>query len=198
MLLRRRGGNVACGWPAAAFCCSALSPSAVASCRSPRILHMVGREDIPHDRQSLVPPLLADHRAARDAAHCERRELCVLLLWLLYRLSGEEREERRVGGGLALDPPRRGRLSLHEHHVVQPPAVCRCLHRCRCEAASLGSPPARDLRDTSFSHSRRTIPSRDLARWRSGELEILPAHRCPRRCRLHLFGFYRHRTPLSC
>jgi len=26
------------------------------------------------------------HRAARDAAHCERRELCVLLLWLLYRL----------------------------------------------------------------------------------------------------------------
>jgi hypothetical protein len=54
---------------------------------------MVGREDIPHDRRSLVPPLPADHRAARDAAHREQRELCVLLLWLLYRLSGEEREE---------------------------------------------------------------------------------------------------------
>src|SRR6266852_6006808 len=144
MLLRRRGGNAACGSPAAAFCCSALSPSAVASCRSPRILHMVDREDIPHDRRSLVPPLLANQRAARDAAHCERRELCVLLLRLLYRLSSEERKERRVGGRLALDPPRRGRLSLHEHHVVQPPLVYGRLHRRRCQAASLGSPPALD------------------------------------------------------
>src|SRR5260370_16670805 len=123
---------------------------------------MVGGEDMLDDRRLLVPPLPADHWAARDAAHCERRELCVLLLWLLYRLSGEEREERRVGGGLALDPPRRGRLSLHEHHVVQPPAVCRCLHRCRGGAASLGSPPALDLRDPTFSHSRPPIPAPHL------------------------------------
>src|SRR5258705_3545684 len=118
MLLHRRGGNAACGSPVAAFCCSALSPSAVAFCRSPRTLQMVGREDIPHDRRSPVPPLPSDHRAARDAAHCERRELCVLLLWLLYRLSGEEPEERLVGGGLALDAPRRRPRSLHEDHGV--------------------------------------------------------------------------------
>src|SRR6476661_4806140 len=109
MLLRRRGGNAACGSPVAAFCCSALSPSAVAFCRSPRILQMVGREDIPHDRRLPVPPLPADHRAARDAAHCERRDLCVLLLWLLYRLSGKEWEAAwllirlGVGGFLSMN-----------------------------------------------------------------------------------------------
>ena len=124
-----------------------------------------------------VPPLLADHRAARDAAHGERRELCVLLLRLLYRLSGEEREERGVGGGLAPDPTRRGRLSLHEHHVVQPPVVYRHLHRSRREAASLGSPPALDLCDAGGGYSRRTIPARDLARWPSGPLDLLGAHR---------------------
>src|SRR5258708_30021323 len=138
---------------------------------------MVGGEDIPHDRRSPVPPLPADHRAARDAAHCERRELWVLLLWLLYRVSGEEREERRVGGGLVLDPPRRGRLSLHEHHVVQPPAVYGCLQRCRCEAASLGSPPALDLREASVRRSRRTTPAPNRADWRSGGLWVVRAHR---------------------
>ena len=37
-----------------------------------------------------------------------------------------------------------------------------------CEAASLDSPPALDIRDAGGDHSRRAISSRDLARWRSG------------------------------
>ena len=32
-----------------------------------------------------------------------------------------------MGGGLAFDPPRRRRLSLHEHHAVQPAIVCGVL-----------------------------------------------------------------------
>ena len=39
------------------------------------------------------------------------------------------RQERGVGSRLAPDPAWRRRLSLHEHHAVQPPVVYRHLHR---------------------------------------------------------------------
>ena len=66
-----------------------------------------------------VPPLPV---AARPAGFCpsgERRELPVLLLWLLHRLSSKKRQRRSVGGGVAPGASRRGKLSVHEHHAVQ-------------------------------------------------------------------------------
>ena len=70
-----------------------------------------------------VPPLPAAGRPAGLRPHGERRGLPVLLLWLLHRPSGEERQRRCVGGGVVPGASRRGQLSVHEHHAVQPAGV---------------------------------------------------------------------------
>ena len=98
-------------------------------------------EGTPYDRvgRELVPPLFAAGRPTRPAANRQRRKLRVLLLRLLDRFPGEERQDRRMGSRLASDPPRRRRFSVHEHHAVQPAHLWRRLHRRRCQAASLSS-----------------------------------------------------------
>ena len=75
-----------------------------------------------------VPPLPVAGRPAGFCANGERRELPVLLLWLLHRPSSKERQRRCVGGGVVPGASRRGQLSVHEHHAVQPAGVFGGIH----------------------------------------------------------------------
>ena len=97
------------------------------------------------------------------AANCQRRKLRVLLLRLLDRFPGEERQDRRMGSGMASDPARRRRLSVHEHHAVQPAHLWRGLYRRRCQAASIHRHSAPDSGDPGGDNPRRSLFARDFA-----------------------------------
>src|SRR5882724_11253153 len=124
---------------------------------------------------------------ALDAADVEWRELYLLLLWLLDRLPGQARPRGGIRSRLAVDPARRGRLSLDEHHVVQHAGLYRRLHRWRCQSTACDPHAALDLCDAGNADPRRAVHSRDLPRGLSRSPDILGAdRRWYRRC-LRLF-----------
>ena len=166
----RNGDGVVSGWPVSLFFYSASSRLAAVCCRWTCISTMPGWEGFPHDvaaQPCAVQSLLAAGRPTADAPPYQWRGVWVLLLRLLHRLSGQERPERGVGGRLAADPPRRRRLSLHEHHDVLPAALFRRVHRCGCGGTAVGSSGALGLRHAGGDHSRRTLFARNVERCHS-------------------------------
>ena len=163
----------------------------VGTCLAERISRMSER-----GRPSCAAIVCLPARLARDAAQGERRESRILLLWLLHRLSGEARQERGVGSRAGcLIRHRRRRLSLHEHHAVQPAALCRDFQRRRCVAACLGftcclwmfATPALIILGEPYLRD-------DLGHALEGRRDLLGAHRARRRRRLRLFGLRHHRA----
>src|SRR6202789_909080 len=88
-----------------------------------------------------VPPLPAAGRPAGFGAHREWRGLPILLLWLLHRPPGKERQWRCIGGRVVPRTSRRGQLSVHEHHAVQCAGVLGGVQRRGPAGAADDSPP---------------------------------------------------------
>ena len=141
-----------------------------------------------------MPPLPAADRAAGDAAHGERRELCVLLLRLLSRPSGQERQPRGARGRVAPGADRRRQLPLHEHHAVQPAAVHRRLRRCRRRGSAVDSSPALAPGHAGRGDPRRAVCARDLGPCQARASRRSRVDRARRRRRLRLFGLRHDRA----
>src|SRR5271170_2549015 len=171
---RRGGGDAVCGWPVASFWRWGWSRSAAASYRwRPAMACTIS--GISHDGNARcsVPPLPTAGRPAGFRAHGERRGLPVLLLWLLHRPSGEERQRRCVGGGVVPGTSRRGQLSVHEHHAIQSAGVLGGVQRCRPAGAADDSAATLGTGDAGGPHPRRTFPARDLVAGPARAIDLL-------------------------
>ena len=100
-------------------------------------------------------------RALRQTVNGESCAFCCYGCSIAFQVKNGKTEEWEAAWLLGI-PARDRRLSVHEHHAVQPAHLRRGIYRRRCQDASHYRYPSPDSSDADGDHPRWSVFARDF------------------------------------